>query len=673
MPKFHPTQPANHTGPFAFPPTSPLDYSKHSNPSYKWVDTPQPLSTQPKQSDQTHFQAHPGNPNSLSRPDPAHNFSSSSARISHSHLPNNSALISTPPTEIASPATSTPSPSDAHRHLPHNFTSTPNQPPFPSSARFNSFNRRPNISSRPEYPRLFQSEIQTHIAQGLCFKCGGKFRPNHQCPFKQLRLMLYKDDEQDVTEFPEDNNQPELRPGDEVELSRHSVAGINSPKTLKFLDKIRNSSVVILVDSDAFHSFISQQLVVIGNGSKVIGGEICPGVKLQLLDMHFFHDYYVFPLGNVDVILGVDWLATFGIIRTDWQNLPMVFHWGGQKITIQGDLSLVTQEASLKAFRHLFEEPSNLPPRRTHDHAIRLFDGIAPPNVRPYRYPHHQKNEIERQVHEMLHAGIIQPNHSPFSCPVLLVQKKDGGWRFCVDYRALNKITVPDKFPIPIIDELLDELVGSTIFTKLDLKSSYHQIRIVDSDIEKTTFRTPDGHYEFLVMPFGLSNAPATFQALMNEVFRAHLRQFILVFFDYILIYSRDLTAHLDHLNLALQLLSNHHLLLNKKKCSFGVSRLEYLGHLISAEGVAANPQKIQCMIDWPRPRDITALCGFLGLTGYYRRFVPHYGQIAAPLTQLLKKNSFHWNEDSTVAFERLKAAMTTVPVLAMPDFTQPL
>lgn len=175
--------------------------------------------------------------------------------------------------------------------------------------------------------------------------------------------MLYKDDEQDVTEFPEDNSQPELRPGDEVELSRHSVAGINSPKTLKFLDKIRNSSVVILVDSDAFHSFISQQLVhqlqlsvspekfqvVIGNGSKVIGGEICPGVKLQLLDMHFFHDYYVFPLGNVDVILGVDWLATFGIIRTDWQNLPMVFHWGGQKITIQGDPSLVTQEASLKA------------------------------------------------------------------------------------------------------------------------------------------------------------------------------------------------------------------------------------------------------------------------------------------------------------------------------------
>ncbi|XP_044476613.1 uncharacterized protein LOC123204119 [Mangifera indica] len=688
--------------------------SNHTSPHYQ-----PPTQTAPTPNP-THKPAHQPDPYPFHRPDSGHNFPPTLS-TSQTHSSNISAPNSAPPSTLSSVVPPNLPPSEAIHHSPHT-PPTPNQPPIPFSPRFNSFSRRPNLTSRPEYPRLSQSEIQTRIAQGLCFKCAGKFGPNHQCPFKQLRLMLCDEDEQDPTEFSEDASQLKLRNSEEMELSRHSVAGISTPKTLKFLGKIHTSPVIILVDSGASHSFISQQLVnklqlpcspttfqvIIGNGSSVAGGEKCPGVELLLPEMKFLHDYFVFPLGNVDVILGVDWLATLGVIKSNWQDLTMVFHWEGRKITLQGDPSLVTQETSLKAvskslkmgthcywiqlaaseniseeppeavqrilvnFQHLFEEPMGLPPCRKHDHAIRLFDGVAPPNVRPYRYPHHQKTEIERQVREMLHAGIIRPSHSPFSSPVLLVQKKDGGWRFCVDYRALNKITIPDKFPIPAIDELLDELSGATIFTKLDLKSGYHQIRIIDSDVEKTAFRTHNGHYEFLVMPFGLSNAPATFQALMNEVFRAHLRQFILVFFDDILIYSSTLSAHLHHLSLALQLLSDHHLLLNRKKCSFGVSRLEYLGHIISAEGVAADPQKIQCMIDWPRPRDITALRGFLGLTGYYRRFVRHYGQIAAPLTQLLKKNSFHWNEDSTVAFERLKTAMTTVPVLAMPDFTQP-
>lgn len=317
----------------------------------------------------------------------------------------------------------------------------------------------------------------------------------------------------------------------------------------------------------------------------------------------------------------------------------------------------------LASYSSLFAEPSGLAPARCRSHRIRLRPGTTTVSVRPYRYAHLQKEELERQCVKMLRLGVIRPSSSAFSAPVLLVKKQYGTWRFCVDYRSLNDATIKDKFSIPVVEELLDELRGAKFFTKLDLHSGYHQVLMHPKDIDKTTFRTHQGLLEFLVMPFGLTNAPTTFQALMNDVLQPFLRRFVLVFFDDILIYSPTWTDHLCHVRLVLSTLQDHQLFLKKSKCFFGARSVAYLGHVISESGVAMD-EKVKAMLAWPVPTTVRAVRAFLGLVGCYRRFIRDYGAIAAPLTKLLRKEGFRWSPEAEAAFRALQQALTSAPVL---------
>ena len=279
---------------------------------------------------------------------------------------------------------------------------------------------------------------------------------------------------------------------------------------------------------------------------------------------------------------------------------------------------------------------------------------------------------IRDEVKSMLEKGVIQPSKSPYSAPIVLQTKKDGSWRFCVDYRKLNDVTVKDAFPIPKIHQTFDALNGQKYFSSLDLASGYWQVPVAEEDRHKTAFVTPDeGFYEYVMMPFGLSNAPGTFQRLMNELFRDHLWKWALVFLDDVLVYSKCEDLHSAYLKATFQLLREANLKLKPKKCRLVQKEVTYLNHIIGNEGIQVDPKKVEVVENWPVPKTVIGVRSFLGFCNYYRRFVKDFAGIASPLSSLTKTNvPFIWNDECQTAFDRLRKELITAPALEFPDYT---
>ncbi|KAL0149577.1 hypothetical protein M9458_055104, partial [Cirrhinus mrigala] len=311
---------------------------------------------------------------------------------------------------------------------------------------------------------------------------------------------------------------------------------------------------------------------------------------------------------------------------------------------------------------------TSLPPHRPYDCAIDLLPGTSPPKGHLYSLSSPEREAMDKYISESLNAGLIRPSSSPAGAGFFFV-KKDGSLRPCIDYRGLNDITIRNRYPLPLMSTAFELLQGAKVFTKLDLRNAYHLVRIREGDEWKTAFNTPTGHFEYRVLPFGLTNAPAVFQALINDVLRDMVNRFVFVYLDDILIFSSSLQVHAQHVRQVLKRLLENQLYVKAEKCVFHAKSVSFLGHIISAEGIKADPAKVRAVAEWPTPDSRKALQRFLGFANFYRRFIRNFSLVAAPLTALTSpKIPFRWNCQAQEAFDVLKSRFISAPVLCLPD-----
>jgi hypothetical protein len=396
----------------------------------------------------------------------------------------------------------------------------------------------------------------------------------------------------------------------------------------------------------------------------------------------FLADLAVLPSQGIDVILGMHWLSRHNGIIGCTDKTVVLTDCQGKSVSCQAqptaqDLMVFSLSAKnlsvVEEFMDVFpEELPGMPPEREVELYIDLLPGTAPIAKRPYRMAPAELAELKMQIAELQQKGFIRPSSSPWGAPVLFVTKKDGSMRMCIDFRSLNEVTIKNKYPLPWIDDLFDQLQGARYFSKIDLRLGYHQLRVKEEDIQKTAFVTRYGQYEFTVMPFGLTNAPAFFMNLMNKIFMEELDKFIVVFIDDILVYSKNREEHEHHLRVVLGRLRAHQLYAKLSKCEFWLEKIAFLGHILTTKGIEVDPSKVEAVSKWKQPTSISKIRSFLGMAGYYRRFIKGFSSIAKPMLELLKKdNKFIWTQKCEESFQEIKKKLTTSPVLVLPDIHQ--
>jgi hypothetical protein len=401
-------------------------------------------------------------------------------------------------------------------------------------------------------------------------------------------------------------------------------------------------------------------MVVITPKGLVEANYMTQRLTLTIMGREFWSTPIVLEESSIDLILGMSWLRKAkAVIHCDKGTVELTSS-KGERFEVEITITASTRPAIflvygkfvgrnirvVRDFPYVFpEELPGMPPDREVEFIIDLLPGTAPISKRSYRMSVEELKELKKQLTELQEAVYIRPSSSPWGAPVLFVQKKDGSQQMCVDYRSLNVVTVKNKYLLPRIEDLFDQMRGARVFSKIDLRSGYHQMKIRLSDIPKTAFSTRYGLYEFTVMSFGLTNAPSYFMNLMNKMFMKYLDRFIVVSIDDILIYSKSDSDHEEHLRLVLQKLRDNQLYAKYSKCEFWIDEVPFLGHIISNGGISVDPTKVKEIVEWSIPSIVTEVRSFLGVAGYYRRFIEGFSKIANPMSSLLEKGrEFKWD-----------------------------